>query len=237
MPSNPTKTHLCGPTIRYNPTIRTHFTDTAAKLYAWPSRGGVIILDPATAVDLEFLGFNPLDPPRKRHEDQAAEDSFCHRLLALGAKWWDSEARYSIVTTIESCAAGFMEQRVDGAFRLEDQSEPTMREKRLIRVGWPSTGGVWIAEFDTAWAGVDEEDNLVPEMEDLGRLTMARTMDERCELLRDRLRARFYEDLRQYEGYGFFNAWEWKVDGEVGPLLQPAETVKAWSKAYYNFLG
>lgn len=130
-----------------------------------------------------------------------------------------------------------MEQRVDGAFRLNDEPEPTMREKRLIRVGWASTGGVWVAEFDTTWAAVDEEDNLVPEMEDLGRLTMARTMDERCELLRDRLRASFYEDLKEYEGYGFLNAWEWKEHGEVGPLLQPAETVKAWSKAYYNFKG
>ncbi|KAL9611327.1 MAG: hypothetical protein Q9167_004010 [Letrouitia subvulpina] len=237
MPSTPAKIHLCGPSIPYNQTIRTRFTDTAAKLYAWPSRGGVIILDPATAIDLDFLGFEPLDPPRKRHDDQAAEDAFCQRLLQLGAKWWDSEARYNIVTAIEACAAGFMEQRVDRAYRLDEEPEPTMREKRLVRVGWPSTGGVWVAEFDTTWAVVDEEDNLVPEWEDLGRLTMARTMDERCKLLRDRLRARFYGDLRDYEGYGFFNAWEWKEDGEVGPLLQPAETVEAWSNAYYSFSG
>jgi hypothetical protein len=62
-----------------------------------------------------------------------------------------------------------------------------MCEKRLIKVGWPSTGGgVWIAEFDTTWAGADEEDNLVPWDGDIGRLRMARTMDERCTILVDR---------------------------------------------------
>lgn len=78
-----------------------------------------------------------------------------------------------------------------------------MREKRLIKVGWPSTGGVWIAEFDRTWAGVDEEDNLVPEGEELGQLRMARTMDERCAILRDRFKAIFHRDLKSYNGYRF----------------------------------
>ena len=59
-------------------------------------------------------------------------------------------------------------QRVDSAFVADEQPPPTMREKRLTKVGWPSTGGFWIAEFDTTWAGVAEEDNLVPEDENLG---------------------------------------------------------------------
>jgi len=84
-----------GPTYPYNSSVRTDFTDIDARIYAWPSRGGVIVLDTAEAIDFEFLSLNPLDSPLERLDDQAAEDAFCQRLLLLGAKWWDSEARYS----------------------------------------------------------------------------------------------------------------------------------------------
>ena len=110
-----------------------------------------------------------------------------------------------------------------------------MREKRLIKVGWPSNGeGVWVAEFDTTWGGVDEEDNLVPYDEEIARLKMARTMDERCDMLRDRFKATFYRDLKDYKGYGYFNDWDSREIGEVGPLLQPVETREIWTKGYYN---
>ena len=109
-----------------------------------------------------------------------------------------------------------------------------MREKRLIRVAWPSIGGVWVADFDTTWAGVDEEDRLLPDGADLGRLKMARTMDERASLLRDRFNARHYGDIGEFEGYGFFNCWETKEEGEAGPLLSPRETREVWSRAYYG---
>lgn len=115
-------------------------------------------------------------------------------------------------------------QRVNGAFIVDKQPPLTMREKRLIKIGWPSTGGVWIAEFDTTWTGVDEEDKLVSYDEDLGRLRMTRTMNERCNMLRDRFEATFYSDLKNYEGYGFFNNWESRQTGEVGPLLQLDKT-------------
>lgn len=222
-----------GPAYPYNPSIRTTFTDTTTSISAWPSLGGVIILDDAEAIDFEFLGLNPLDPPLTRLDDQVAEDGFCQRLLLLGAKWWDSEARYSIVSAMEVGAVA--NQRVDSAFYLDKQPAPTMREKRLLKVGWPSSGGLWVAEFDTAWAGVDEEDNLVPWDEELGRLRMARTMDERCAVLRDRFGARFYGDLKGYEGFGFFNCWGLKEKGEVGPLLRVDEMREVYWKAYYSF--
>lgn len=174
----------CGPSYPYNSSQRVRFTDDRARILAWPSRGGVIVLDEAEAMDFEFLGLDPLDPPMKRLPDDSEEDVFCQRLLLLGAKWWDSEARFTKVLEIESGAAP--NHRVNGAFIINKQPPPTMREKRLIKVGWPSTGGVWISEFDTTWAGVDEEDNLLDWDEDLGRLRMARTMDERCNMLRDR---------------------------------------------------
>ncbi|MCJ1258679.1 hypothetical protein MMC24_006512 [Lignoscripta atroalba] len=228
----PRALYACGPTYPYDSSVRTKFNVFDVSIYAWPSRGGVIVLDTAEAIDFDFLGLNPLDPPLGRLDDQAAEDAFCQRLLLLGAKWWDSEARYSIIRTIEMGEAD--SGRIDSAFYLHKQPSPTMAEKRLIKVGWPSTGGVWIAEFDTTWAGVDEEDNLVPSDEEIVLLRMARTMDERCAMLRDRFKATFYQDLNSYEGYGFFNSWELKETGEVGPLLQPCETRELWVKAYYS---
>ena len=63
-----------------------------------------------------------------------------------------------------------------------------MREKRFVKVSWPSTGGLWVTEFNTTFGGVDEEDNLLPHNEGAGRLRMARTMYERCAILRDRFK-------------------------------------------------
>jgi len=187
----------------------------------------VIILDNAEAIDFEFLGLDPLNPPVERLDDQVAEDAFCQQLLLLGPKWWDSEARYSILVEMEVGGG----HRADGVFRVDEAPTPTMREKRFVKVGWPSTGGLWVAEFDTTFAGVDEEDNLLPDDEGAGRLWMARTMDERCAILRDRFKATFHKDMKDYKGYAFLNSWETKEVGEVGPLLQPEETIRLWSEA------
>ena len=107
-----------------------------------------------------------------------------------------------------------------------------MREKRFVKVAWPSTGGLWVAEFDTVFAGVDEEDNLLPEAP--SRLLMARTMDERVDVLRKYFEATFYETVEDYRGYAFLKAWEEKDggEGEVGPRLQPDETVALWKEGY-----
>ncbi len=226
------KKFKCGPRSPYNPTVRTKFTDTGAHISAWPSKGGVIILDSADAIDFEFLGLNPLNPPETKSNDQSAEDEFCQRLLLLGAKWWDSEARYHLVTAIEDEAQGI--NRGDIIFKLEEQPPPTMREKRLVKVAWPSTGGVWIADFDTTWAGADEEDCLLPDGAEVGFLKMARTMDERSEILRNKFMATFYRDVTEFEGYGFFKCWATKVTGEVGPLLSPKQTYELWNDAYYG---
>ena len=132
---------------------------------------------------------------------------------------------------------------VDGAWVLEEQLPPTMREKRIVKVGWEKGGGggCWISEFDTTWAGVDEEENLLPEGEELGRLRLCRMMGERCEVLRERFRGVWYEDLRACRGCGFFNAWEEKekeTDGRgrgvVGRLERPEETGRGWLEACYR---
>lgn len=225
-------------TCPYDSTVRTHFSDNEVTIYGWPSRGGVIILNQADAIDFSFLSLDPLDPPFSRLtvpkigdnilQDNLveSEDKFCQQLLMLGAKWWDSEARYSIVVAIKDGA----KRAGNGSFVVADQPPATMREKRFVKVGWPSTGGLWVAEFDTVFAGVDEEDNLLPEAP--SRLQMARTMDERCAILRDHFEATFYESVEEYKGFGFLGSWQEKNAGEVGPLLQPDETIALWKKGY-----
>lgn len=223
------------------PLPRTKFTDTSVHIYAWPSRGGVIILDDADAIDFEFLGLDPLDPPLTAtltdpthgpgggggaSED---EDAFSRRLLLLGAKWWDSSERYDLIAELERVAlhGGRLNHFFDEKVK-QGAPPPTMREKRFVKVGWPSasaptgTGGLWISEFDTTFAGVDEEDNLLPDDEGAARLKMARTMDERCVILKERFMARFYERVEDYDvgGYAFLRSWEWKRTGEVGPLME-----------------
>jgi hypothetical protein len=209
----------------YDNTIRTMFGENEASIYAWSSRGGVIILNKADAVDFEFIGINPLDPPLERMENQEEEESICQRLLLLGAKWWDSEARYSIIDALEKGESHAGER----AFVIGDQPPATMREKRFVKVAWPSTGGIWVSEFDTVFAGVDEEDNLLEESP--SRLQMARSMDERSAVMRKHFNAKFYNSIEEYEGHAFLKAWQENNNGEVGPRLQADETKSLWNEA------
>ena len=107
---------------------------------------------------------------------------------------------------------------------LEDETEPapSMRKRRFVSVAWPTTGGLWVAEFDTTLWGIEEEENLVPP--DAAKLRLARTIDERSQVLRDHFNAKFYEDVGDYKGYAFLNSWGEKEIGEVGALM-PCSTV------------
>jgi hypothetical protein len=143
--------------------------------------------------------------------EQADEDRFCKRLLLLGAKWWESEARYQLMGRVDKTdevAINALEEVLEPA--------PTMAEKRFVSVSWPITGGLWIAGYDTSLWGIEEEENLVPD--DVARLSVARTMDERSRLLRDHFGARFYQDIRDYRGYAFLNAWEARTTQKVGTI-------------------
>ena len=242
----------CGPpTSNTDPTRRIEFTDTNVSIFGWPSRGGVIILNDATHVDFIFLRLSTTNPPRKRRlhssstsggdatslpsgdasaatgglqgNEDDEEDAFCQRLLLLGAKWWDSEKRYQFVDRFGAGMQPFVEDVEEG--RVE---EPTLRERRWVKVGWervasnPSkmdtsgTGGFWALDCDTNWMGIIEEDNLVPA--DAARVKLAASMEERCDILK-RMGAIFYPGLEQYEGEStFLRAWEWKWEGEIGHL-------------------
>lgn len=77
-----------------------------------------------------------------------------------------------------------------------------------------------------------ELSELLPVDVKMGWLRMARSMDERCALLQNRIKATLYRDLTDYWGYGFFNSWTTKETGEVGrPLFQPDETRAMWRNA------
>lgn len=78
---------------------------------------------------------------------------------------------------------------------------------------------------------MDEKDNISPDDDSAARLQMARAIDERCAILRDRFKAIFLKDSKDYEGYAFLNSWKKKDTGEVGPLLQPAESIRLWEEA------
>lgn len=89
------------------------------------------------AIDFEFLGLDPLDPPVERQNDQEEEDYLSKQLLFLAAKWWDCEARYSIIVEIQKGA-----KRADnGVFVVEKEPPCPLRDKRFVKVACPSIGG------------------------------------------------------------------------------------------------
>jgi hypothetical protein len=196
----------------YDSTRRTAMTTANICIYGWPSKGAVIILDHTEVADLVFLGLDPLNPPAKILPSQAAEDDFCQRLLLLGAKWWDREARFHFLISADN-----LDDRAIQALENETAPIPTMRERHWVSVAWLTTGGLWVAEFDTNLWGIMEEEKLVPS--EIARLKLACTMDERSEELRGHFKAKFYQDVRDYQGYAFWNSWEEKETGEVGPLV------------------
>lgn len=205
---------------RFEPaTQRIVFDYRMISVWAWPSRGGLIVLEHVTALDCEFLGLDALDLRVHRDPDQDAEDELCQRLLLLGAKWFDSRDRYRFV-------AGVVHDEEDKVKILESSSVlnvpgPTIRERRWVRVGYPTApeGGFWVAEYDTVVYHeiYSAKDRIVPYGADLVQL--AKSMDEKCEALK-KLDGKFYKTLDDYDGLSYLNAWKNKTSGEVGPLTR-----------------
>lgn len=198
-----------GPTKRksnvYTSTQRVEFEGGELYLYAWPSKGGVIVLEHAESIDFEFLELDFLNPPTKRLENQFEEDLFCQRLLLLGAKWWKSEHKWRAFHS-----AGGDEELFHLMEELDNLSF-TMKERRWVSVGWPSTGGLVVTEYETSLWGKQDEGKIVPN--DIARIKLARTMDERCQILVEHFKGVFYNDVSEYKGYAFINSWDEK-EGE-----------------------
>lgn len=165
-------------------TYRTVFTTHSVLIYASPAEGGLIILEDAQAIDFEFLGLDHLNPPATRLGNQNEEDKFCQKLLLLGAKRWESDDRFYFVADV-------LKGDESATQELEDEAQPelTPMERRWMTIGWPTSGGFWVAEDD---GGPPDE---------AGSLSLAKTMDERCQILREQFSARFYEDVKDYQGF------------------------------------
>ena len=88
------------------------------------------MLENVDAVDLDFLGLNYLDPPRERLDDQIEEDTFCQRLLLLGAKWFSSKERQSFVHAVLN---GHEDSLIEEDF--EEQPRLLIEERLWICVG------------------------------------------------------------------------------------------------------
>ncbi|KAL2787682.1 hypothetical protein BJX66DRAFT_310375 [Aspergillus keveii] len=208
---------VCGPNV-YRPTQRTVLDTENIRVYGWPSRGGVIILSGASRVDFDYLGWDILDLPRKRDPDHDAEDEHCKKLLLLGATWYDSEARYTLLA-----AAAVNHRPTRERFENKEVPAVTMKEGLCVRVGWPSTGGLWVVEcvnprFEEVLDEYAEEYGPTY-VEKFGLVGLARDMDERCEII-ERIGGKFFACLEDYDGYASLRAWEEKTTGEVGRLVQ-----------------
>ena len=193
-------------------TKRCSILDDTVTVFGYPSRGGLIVLERADAIDFDFLEISRLDPPLTRAAAPAAEDEFCQRLLLLGAKWFDSESRYRFMT-------GLREHSHACERDLETRKTPelVLGERQWVKVGWPTkAGGFWVGEWDTNLPYI-LEDQLVPI--NAAKVTLAMNMDERCEILKG-MGAKFYKSVAEYDGHAYLKAWQTKWQGDVEPLQQ-----------------
>jgi hypothetical protein len=192
----------CGPCYTPKPscdtTTRIDTSNNMVSIFAYPSTGGIIVLENANAVDIDFLGLDLANIRMVRAEKDSEEDEFCRQILLLGAKWWPSVDGFYSMWQYCDCDLSYDVRKSQQA----GSQFPSESERCRVFVGWPSTGGFWTAEFKpglpTCHEDEDKDTNFV--LQDTVLLGLARNMDERCYLLRDRFDANFYNDLSEYHG-------------------------------------
>ena len=203
--------HLCGPRTIYNSVKnlrkRVDFYEEIT-IFSWPSRGGVIVLERPCPADFDFLDLDRLDPPKKCHATRQEEDEFAQRLLLLGGKWWDSPARHALFTEPD---------HLQDEQEMAAQPEPTARENAWIGAAWPSSGGLVVAEWPTNMYPGGRMDDVAPD--DVSRLFLCITMDEKAAVLMDRLGGKMWKGVEDYEGKAFIGSWG-THRGEAGELQQ-----------------
>jgi hypothetical protein len=120
-------------------------------------------------------------------------------------KWWDSNARYSLLNSGEVDIVEFDES---------DKPLLMMRERHWVSMVWPSTGGLVVSEFDTNMWDVEIETVLVPE--DVARLRLCTSMDEKAQMLKEKFRGKMWGNAEDYRGNAFIGCSGLKEAGEVG---------------------
>lgn len=179
------------------------FLHDQVTLQGWPSRGGLIVLENATAPDFDFLRLDPLDPPLRRDANQNTEDAFCQALLRLGAIWWDSDARRDFVRKLENG-----DEEAFEALDADETLAPTPRERVWTRVAWPehTPGALCVLACEKPIDGRRGDEKIRPRH--YGVTSLARTMDERCTVLQ-RLGGVMYASIEDYQdSTTFLKAWE-----------------------------
>jgi hypothetical protein len=170
---------VCGPPPPRKPTCRVEWGYCGCRISGWPSNGGIIIHPNADAIELAYLGLDRFDPPMERLKDQKSEGDFCKSLLRIGGTWWPCERLYKNIQIGDT-----------------NEEPPEGEERKLRYIGWSKIGGVWVVEYTAP------EEGTLPEVAaDIGRLRLCFTMEERCEMLRDRVGATFYEDPKDFYAF------------------------------------
>ncbi|KAH6617399.1 hypothetical protein F5144DRAFT_498981 [Chaetomium tenue] len=110
--------------------VRVSYSDgPGASVYGWPAKGGIYV-HTASAVEIEFLGFDRFSPvPHPSPNNPSAapdEEAHCNKMRQLGAVWWKSEYAWS----------------EDGL--TVHHTPPPDPPNSFIVTGWPTTGGVWV---------------------------------------------------------------------------------------------
>ncbi|EGP84674.1 unnamed protein product [Zymoseptoria tritici ST99CH_1A5] len=176
-PWSPTLASTRGHSLRIS--TRTIITTGEVILQGWPSRGGLIELQGALAPDFEYLKLNSIDPPLRRDPDQEAEDEFCRGLLRLGATWWASDRRRNFVHRLESQFEDAIE-----ACQADESLDPSRLERGWVRVAWPSEPAGSLCVLECGRVNRGRRGNEIHRPRQAGLLLLARTMDERCEMLK-----------------------------------------------------
>ncbi|KAL4742733.1 hypothetical protein BDV11DRAFT_202407 [Aspergillus similis] len=202
------------------PIERTVTTIDGLWVYGWPSKGGLIVLSDPTGVDFDYLGWDYLDPPGSgtRTKTPRTKSARCSSALERPGTTVDR-------ATTSSRPLPRTPPALEISFFMTKSPLRRRVESLWVRVGWPSTGGLWVAEFING-AFEDVVDDSVEWNEQdghygnaAGQIVLAKDMDERCEILK-RLGGRFYASLDDYHGNACLRVWEQKTTGEAGPLVR-----------------
>jgi hypothetical protein len=199
-------------------TERVCFSTQDITICGWPSKGGVIIIDNATAPDFDYLGLDRLHPIMERHQDPDDEDALCEKMLLLGAKWWSSNARFSLLKGAELDDEDCI-RRLDTPLEEDGEPEPELKERLWVRVAWLSNGGLVVSVFDTTLYGYDpHSDNFVPG--DENRLRLCRDMNEKAIVLMEGFEGKAFASVEECQGDAFINLHNWREACKAGTVQE-----------------
>lgn len=158
-------------------------------LVIWSMQANISAMQDLSFLNLpETIGASPQQqqqhtPQILRDTDQFAEDIFCQSLLRLGAKWFDSHARYAFVEDL--LFEG--DYRAIKAVQSGAQTPPSAMERKRISVA-VDVDGFWVAEYELhlpVGIAVLDSGNLFQDVQaSPSRLSLAKTMSEKCEILK-----------------------------------------------------